>query len=102
RHHHRLSAHAHFFDIARRALYFQTDTTGTIDEIPLFDDKLVDAVRRIDASRIVVNEITAQRSRRTAGRLIFADIFSDKEPRVRARLADFDRFAREGVTSRRT
>src|ERR1044072_7530559 len=101
RDYYRLAAHAHLVNSARRAFDFQTNPAGTINKITLFNSKLVNAIHRINPGGVVIHEITTQRSGRAARRRIFTDVLSDKESRVRPRLANFHRLAREGITASR-
>ena len=86
-------------NFAGLALNFQTDAAGTVDKIALLNHEYVNALKRIDPSRAMMNQITAQRPRRAARRRVFANVLADEEPRMRARVADFNRLARERVAT---
>src|SRR5439155_26669903 len=81
------------------AFNFQPHAAGAVDEIALLDHKLVNPIDRIDASRVMMNQITSERSRRAARRRIFTDVLADKKSRVRAGLAYFDGFPRKRITT---
>src|SRR5437763_411805 len=85
RHHHRCSAHTHFFNLAGFAFHFQTNAAGPINEIALLDHKLVNAVHGINSRRVVIDEISSHWPSRAAGSGIFTDAHADNEYRMRAR-----------------
>src|SRR5712671_4209670 len=99
RHHHRGSAHTHFFNFAGLAFHFQANPAGPINEIALFDHKLVNTIRRINSRRVMMDQVTSQWPSRAASRWIFTDAHADKESRMRARFTNLHRLASEGIAS---
>src|SRR5687767_15581694 len=94
RHDHGRATDAHFIYSSRRAFHFQANAARTLDEVALFNHKLVNAINRFDASRIVMNQITTQRPGRAARRRILTDVLADKEACMRPSFANFECFAR--------
>src|SRR5262249_6744246 len=99
RYHDRWPTDAHLFNFAGPTLHFQFDAARTLDEITLFNDEPIDTFNRIDSRRIVRDQGPAQRSGGASGRGIFANVHAYEKACMRARFADFDRFASESVAT---
>src|SRR4029079_1516784 len=81
--------------------HVKIDATGPVNEVALFNHKLVPPVLRLQTQTAVMNKISTQRSASTAGRGILGNVVRRrKEPRVRARRSDFECLTRERMTSR--
>src|SRR5262249_31318171 len=97
------SANLHFLDISRVSLHIEIDAARTVNEVALFDHKLKPAVLPLETQNAMMDQITSQRSARTAGRRIFRDVVGwSKDARMCTRGANFERLTREGETTRST
>src|SRR6185369_10256194 len=71
-----------------------------MNKVALFDHEVITAVLRFQVRRAVMHEIAAERTARAAGSRIFGNVVGGREEtRMRARGADFQRLARERVTT---
>src|SRR5438552_8021106 len=99
RYDHRRSTHANLLNFTFLAPDLEADPAGTINEIALLDHEFVNTIDWIDTGRTMMDQITAQRPRGAAGGRIFTNVLSNKEARMRARFANFDRLASECVAT---
>src|SRR5439155_19682629 len=78
---------------------FQTNPAWSINEISLFDHKLVNATDGLNSRRAVMDQVTAERTSRAARRRIFTDAHTHKEPRMHASCVNLYRCALKGIVT---
>ena len=100
RNEHCLSTDLHFFDVTWLPLYFEVNPAWPVDKITLLNDEFISAVIRFQRQAAVMHKVSAQCSARAARRRIFGNIVCRSEKaRMCTRLANFECFARERVTT---
>src|SRR5829696_2213477 len=93
-------ANLYFLDVSFLPFHVEVDATRAVDEVALFDHKLIPAILRLQTQSTVMNEISAQRTARAARRRIFRNVVGRcKEARMSTRRAYLDRLTCERVTT---